>query len=49
VRSHLYAAYDVGYLDEDALETLKTQAEEVARLISSLRGAVERRQRASKG
>ena len=36
VRSQLYVALDVGYLDKATFERLKTICEEVARLISGL-------------
>ena len=34
VRSQLYVACDIGYLDECTFETLKEQCEEIARLLS---------------
>ncbi|PSQ82957.1 MAG: four helix bundle protein [Bacteroidetes bacterium QS_7_67_15] len=36
VRSQLYVACDIGYLDECTFETLKEQCEEIARLLSGL-------------
>ena len=43
VRSQLYVALDVGYLDETTFERLTEQAKEVGRLIGGLRASVERR------
>jgi len=43
VRSHLYVAADVGYLDEAKLHQLLAQAEEVARILGGLRSSVARR------
>jgi four helix bundle protein len=43
VRSHLYVALDVGYLDPPVFAQLLTQAEEVGRVIGGLRAAVGRR------
>jgi four helix bundle protein len=40
VRSHLYAAYDVGYLSEQEFEQLQTQVREVSRLVAALRRSV---------
>jgi four helix bundle protein len=36
VKSHLYVAFDVGYLDEEALSALIVSADEIGRLISGL-------------
>jgi four helix bundle protein len=36
VRSQLYVAYDVGYLEQTVFEQLMTQTQEVARIISGL-------------
>lgn len=36
VQSHLYVAYDVGYLDEDPFEALLSQCSEIVGLISGL-------------
>ena len=47
VRSHLYAAFDAGYLDKAQFTTLKASAEEVSRLVAGLRAAVDRRRRSS--
>jgi four helix bundle protein len=40
VRSHLYVAFDVGYLDESTFRQRLSQAEEVARITGGLRSAV---------
>lgn len=45
VRSHLYAAVDVGYIDTAQFERLRANAEEVSRLVAGLRASVERRRR----
>jgi four helix bundle protein len=42
VRSQLYVAHDIGYLDADTFQNLLTAAEEVARIIDGLRASVER-------
>jgi four helix bundle protein len=42
LRSHLYVAIDVGYLQEEAAEALFQQAEEVGRILAALRNAVAR-------
>ena len=44
VRSHLYVALDVGYLDHATFDALKECAEEASRVIEGLRQAVGRRQ-----
>ena len=43
LRSHLYVALDVGYINKDVFDALYAQASEVARIIGGLRAAVERR------
>lgn len=43
VRSHLYAAFDVGYIDEPTFLALKSQAEEVGGLLRALRRSVRQR------
>jgi four helix bundle protein len=43
VRSHLYAAYDAGYIDKDQLADILSQAEEVGRIIGGLRISVASR------
>jgi four helix bundle protein len=40
VRSHLYVALDVGYLDHTAFGQLLAKAEEVARIVGGLRSSV---------
>ena len=42
VRSELYVALDVGYLNEDVFRELQLQAEEVGRIIGGLRASIER-------
>jgi four helix bundle protein len=42
VRSQLYVALDLGYLDEPTFEALMQLAEEVARIIGGLRASVAR-------
>jgi len=46
LRSHLYAAHDVGYLEQDRFAAVLAQAEEVGRIIGGLRVsvAVQKRQ-----
>ena len=46
LRSHLYVAFDIGYLDAELFERLKLQAEEVTRLVAGLRRSVEGRTKA---
>ena len=48
VRSQLYAALDVGYLDEVTFDRLMQQAEEVGRIIGGLRASVQK-QKESEG
>ncbi len=43
VRSHLYAALDVGYVDPQLFNELKNQCEEVSRLVAGLRRSVAAR------
>ncbi len=43
LRSQLYVAVDVGYLNEDAFDVLIAQADEVARIIGGLRDSAKRR------
>ena len=40
VRSHLYVALDIGYLDRTTFTDLLAKAEEVARIVGGLRSAV---------
>ncbi|MEW6126261.1 MAG: four helix bundle protein [Acidobacteriota bacterium] len=42
VRSQLYIAFDVGYLNQDEFNQLLVQAEEVGRIIGGLRSSVEK-------
>ena len=42
VRSHLYLAFDVGYLRQDEFHELLKTAKEVTRIVGGLRAAVER-------
>jgi four helix bundle protein len=48
LRSQLYVALDVGYLDKNQFETLMALALEVARIVGGLRSAVERNRDAQK-
>jgi four helix bundle protein len=43
VRTQLYVALDIGYLDTVQFNQLQAQAEEVARLVGGLRASVERK------
>ena len=43
VRSHLYAAYDAGYIDKDQLTDILSHAEKVGRIIGGLRISVASR------
>ncbi len=43
VRSQLYAALDIGYLDKPKFDRLIAQAEEVARIVGGLRASVEKK------
>ena len=43
VRSHLYVALDVGYMEQATFDELKASAEEASRVIQGLRASVERR------
>jgi four helix bundle protein len=42
LRSQLYVALDVGYVDQSAFDRLMAVAEEVGRLVGGLRASVER-------
>ncbi len=46
VRSQLYVAFDVGYLDQAEFDQLIDQAEEVARIIGGLRVSVQKQRKA---
>lgn len=41
VRSQLYLAYDIGYLDKDTFENLMTKARRTSYIINGLRKSVE--------
>jgi four helix bundle protein len=43
VRSQLFVALDIGYIDNLEFQRLQTQAQEVARLVGGLRASVERK------
>jgi four helix bundle protein len=45
LRNQLYVAFDVGYIDRNTFDSLKSQAEEVGRIIGGLRVSVDRRRR----
>jgi four helix bundle protein len=45
LRSHLYVAADVGYIDSEQFEALKEKAEEISRILGGLRSAVAKQQR----
>jgi four helix bundle protein len=47
VRSQLYVAIDVGYLDEQKFHSLLRQAEEVARIVGGLRASVGKQRKVS--
>jgi four helix bundle protein len=42
VRSQLYVAHDVGYIQSDEFNQLLLQAQEVARVVGGLRASIER-------
>jgi four helix bundle protein len=42
VRSQLYVAFDIGYIDKPTLDQLLMRGEEVGRIVGGLRSAVER-------
>lgn len=48
VRSQLYVAFDIGYLERATFEALLQEAEEVARIIGGLRVSVEKQRDAKK-
>ena len=45
VRSQLYVALDVGYLDQSRFDQLFSQAEEVGKIIGGLRASIEKRRK----
>jgi len=49
VRSQLYVAFDVGYLDRASFDDLLAQAEELARIIGGLRASVEKQRDERRG
>jgi four helix bundle protein len=44
LRSHLYVAFDVGYLDQKHFDGLISQAVEVGQIVGGLRASVQKRQ-----
>jgi four helix bundle protein len=48
LRSQLYVAYDIGYLNQGKFNQLLGQAEEVGRIIGGLRVSVEKQKKAMK-
>ncbi len=46
VRSQLYVAFDVGYLNQNEFDHLLAQAEEVARIVGGLRVSVQKQRKA---
>ena len=48
LRSQLYVAYDIGYLNQTKFNQLLGQAEEVGRIIGGLRASVDRQKKAMK-
>lgn len=42
VRSQLYVAFDIGYVEENTFRGLLAQAEEVGRVVGGLRASVEK-------
>ena len=47
IRSHLYVAYDIGYLNEKRFGELLAQAEEVGRIVGGLRASLKDRSKPS--
>ena len=47
IRSHLYVALDIGYLDESRFCELLSQAEEVGRVVGGLRASLKDRTKSS--
>jgi len=45
VRSQLYIAFDIGYLDQTKFNEIIEQAEEVARIVGGLRASVAKQRR----
>ncbi len=48
LRSQLYVALDVGYLQQPRFDALMSQAEEVARVLSGLRASIEKQRSAQR-
>jgi len=48
VRSQLYVAFDIGYLNQSQFNQLLSRAEEVGRIIGGLRASVEKQRKAMK-
>jgi len=49
VRSHLYLAFDIGYLRQNEFHELLDTAKEVTRIVGGLRAAVERQKNRQRG
>jgi four helix bundle protein len=49
LRSQLYVAFDIGYIDQQYVERLLADAEEVARIVGGLDTAVERQRNEQRG
>lgn len=49
LRSQLYIALDIGYIDQPCFERVLADAEEVARIVGGLRAAVERQPNEQRG
>ena len=49
VRSHLYLAFDIGYLCQSEFQELLDMAREVSRIVGGLRAAVERQKNQQRG
>lgn len=47
IRSHLYVAYDIGYLNDKRFGELLAQAEEVGRIVGGLRASLKDRSKPS--
>lgn len=48
VRTHLYVAYDIGYLNQSTFAELMANAEEVGKIVGGLRAAVGRQRKQNK-
>jgi four helix bundle protein len=49
LRSQLYLAFEIGYIDKSTFESLQTMAEEVGRVVGGLRSAVEKQRDNERG